>query len=107
MKIEVPYGKDGYQPLTIPDANYMGTLWPNELPHSDEGRELDRALQDPISSEDIEDFLKGGKDIVFIVNDGTRPTPTAAVLDALSREDRPDERELPDRHRSSPRPDRG
>ena len=35
-------------------------------------------------AERIEDFLKGGKDIVFIVNDGTRPTPTAAVLDALS-----------------------
>ena len=33
----------------------------------------------------MEDFLKGGEDIVFIVNDGTRPTPTAKVLDALSK----------------------
>ncbi|MGD0816915.1 MAG: nickel-dependent lactate racemase [Methanomassiliicoccales archaeon] len=84
MIIEVPYGKDGHQPLTVPDANFMGVLRPNELPHSNEQRELDQALQNPISSERIEDFLKGGKDIVFIVNDGTRPTPTAAVLRALS-----------------------
>ena len=73
------------RPLAIPDANYAGTLRPNELPHSDERYELERALRNPISSEPIEDFLKGGKDIVFIVNDGTRPTPTAAILRALSR----------------------
>ena len=40
MIIEVPYGKDGHQQLTVPDANYLGTLRPNELPHSDEQREL-------------------------------------------------------------------
>ena len=85
MQIDLPYGKDGHQPLAIPDANYAGTLRPNELPHSDERYELERALRNPISSEPIEDFLKGGKDVVFIVNDGTRPTPTAAVLRALSR----------------------
>jgi nickel-dependent lactate racemase len=85
MIIEIPYGKDSHQTLTIPDANFMGTLRPNELPHSDEQRELERALSSPISTERIEDFLKGGKDIVFIVNDGTRPTPTAAVLRVLSK----------------------
>ncbi|HEY3419733.1 MAG TPA: nickel-dependent lactate racemase [Methanomassiliicoccales archaeon] len=85
MRIEVPYGKEGHQSLTIPEANYLGTLRPNELPHSDEQWELDRALQNPISSDRIEDFLRGGKDIVFIVNDGTRPTPTASVLRALSK----------------------
>jgi nickel-dependent lactate racemase len=84
MIIEVPYGKDGHQTLTVPDANYLGTLRPNELPHSDEQRELERSLLNPITAEPIEEFLKGGQDIVFIVNDGTRPTPTAAVLRALS-----------------------
>ena len=33
----------------------------------------------------MDEFLAGGEDIVFIVNDGTRPTPTAKVLDALSK----------------------
>ena len=84
MLIEVPYGKDGHQRLTVPDANFIGTLRPNELPHSDEKRELGQALANPISSDRIEDFLKGGKDIVFILNDGTRPTPTAAILRSLS-----------------------
>ena len=84
MRIEIPYGKDGHQALIVPDANCMGVLRPNELPHFDEKEVLERALQNPISAERIEDFLKGGKDIVFIVNDGTRPTPTAAILRALS-----------------------
>jgi nickel-dependent lactate racemase len=85
MRTDIPYGKDGLQPLSIPDVNYLGTLRPNELPHSDERRELEQALKRPIASDGIEDFLKGGKDIVFIVNDGTRPTPTAAVLRVLSQ----------------------
>jgi nickel-dependent lactate racemase len=85
MRIDIPYGKDEHQPLVVPDANYMATLRPNELPHSDEARELDQALSYPIASEKIEVFLKGGKDIVFIVNDGTRPTPTAAILHHLSK----------------------
>ncbi len=85
MIIEIPYGKDSHQTLTIPDANFIGTLRPNELLHSDEQRELERAFSSPISTERIEDFLKGGKDIVFIVNDGTRPTPTAAILRVLSK----------------------
>jgi nickel-dependent lactate racemase len=86
MIIEVPYGKEDHQQLVVPDANYMGTLRSNELSHSDEQRELERALASPISSDRITDFLKGGKDIVFIVNDGTRPTPTAAILRALSKQ---------------------
>lgn len=84
MKIDVPYGKDGHQHLNIPEANYLGTLRPNELPHSDEDEELDQALESPIDAKSIEEFLEGGKDIVFIVNDGTRPTPTAAVLRHLT-----------------------
>ncbi len=84
MKIDVPYGKDGHQHLDIPDANYIGTLRPNELPHSDEDEELDRALDSPIEATRIENFLEGGNNIVFIVNDGTRPTPTAAVLKHLT-----------------------
>ncbi len=84
MKIDVPYGKDGHQHLNVPDANYLGTLRPNELPHSDEDEELDQALDSPIDAKSIEEFLEGGKDIVFIVNDGTRPTPTAAVLRHLT-----------------------
>ncbi len=42
------------------------------------------SIDSPIGYVSLEKFLEGGKDIVFIVNDGTRPTPTAKVLDALS-----------------------
>jgi nickel-dependent lactate racemase len=46
--------------------------------------EIRKALQNPVAGPALEKFLEGGKDIVFIVNDGTRPTPTCKVLDALA-----------------------
>ncbi len=36
-----------------------------------------------ISSPSFEEFLQGSKDVLLIVNDGTRPTPTAKVLEMI------------------------
>lgn len=84
MLIEVKYGKDGVQKAEVPDPNFIGTYYPNEVVCGDPSEEIKRSLASPIGSETLGEFLKGGKDIVFIVNDGTRPTPTPLVLDALA-----------------------
>ena len=83
MIIEVKYGRDGKMKAEIPDSNYIGTYYPNDVVCGDPAVEIGKSLDNPIDSEPLEKFLEGGKDIVFIVNDGTRPTPTAMVLDAL------------------------
>jgi len=84
MRITIPYGKDEGQVLEIPDDNYAGTVYPMDVPVGDEMKEIGRALQEPVKGPTLEEFLKGGENIVFIVNDGTRPTPTCKVLDALA-----------------------
>ena len=83
MKIDVKYGKDS-QPIEIPDKNFIGAFYPKDVNCAPSGEVIDASIEKPLGSENLQDFLKGGKDIVFILNDGTRPTPTAKVLDALS-----------------------
>ncbi len=84
MHLKVPYGKDEFQTLDIPERNFSSVIYPKEVKIGDAKKEIRKALDTPIQSPSLEKFLEGGKDIVFIVNDGTRPTPTRKVLDALA-----------------------
>lgn len=84
MNAEIRYGRDGIQKVEIPDRNYIGTFSPNEVECGSPEKAINDSIDAPIGCESLAKFLEGGKDIVFIVNDGTRPTPTAKVLDALS-----------------------
>ncbi|MBC7108054.1 MAG: nickel-dependent lactate racemase [Methanomassiliicoccales archaeon] len=83
MKITVPYGKDGKQHLEIPDENFAGVLYPNEVVIGDERKIIQEAIENPLQSSSLAEFLRGANNIVFIVNDATRPTPTHRVLDIL------------------------
>ena len=85
MLIDVKYGKDGVQKVDIPDSNYVGTFYPKDVECGNPDEVINAAIDDPIGYGSMDEFLEGGEDIVFIVNDGTRPTPTAKVLDALSK----------------------
>ena len=82
MKIDIPYGQDTVE-VHINDKNFGGMIYPNEVEVQDEVRTLEEALENPIASNSFDDFLKDAKDILLIVNDGTRPTPTAKVLDVI------------------------
>ncbi|AIZ55939.1 CoB--CoM heterodisulfide reductase iron-sulfur subunit D [Candidatus Methanoplasma termitum] len=85
MKVDIKYGKDGVQKIDIPDKNYIGTFFPKDVQCRDPDEVINESIDAPIGYDSLAKFLEGGKDIVFIVNDGTRPTPTAKVLDALSK----------------------
>ena len=85
MIIDVKYGKDEVQKVEIPDENYIGTFYPKDVECGDPDKVIGQSIDNPIGYDSLEAFLDGGKDIVFIVNDGTCPTPTAKVLDALSK----------------------
>jgi len=82
MRIEIPYGRDYFEAY-INDENFGEMVYPNEVDVKDEARTLIRALENPIGSEAFDTFLSDAKNILFIVNDGTRPTPTAKVLDII------------------------
>ncbi|MDR3074921.1 MAG: nickel-dependent lactate racemase [Candidatus Methanoplasma sp.] len=85
MIIDIKYGKEGVQKVDIPDRNYIGTFYPKDVKCGDPDEVIGESIDNPMGYDSLSKFLEGGKDVVFIVNDGTRPTPTAKVLDALSK----------------------
>lgn len=86
MILKVPYGKDGSLEVSIDDACIAGVIEPNEVEISDEAATIREALAHPYGYESLSEFLKGAKDVLFIVNDPTRPTPTARVLDFIEKD---------------------
>ncbi len=83
MRIEVKYG-DGREVADLPDANIGEIVHPKELPPVDEGRLLEDAIVNPIGSDNLDNFLKGAKNVLVIVNDATRPTPTDRILKGIN-----------------------
>ena len=85
MIMNVKYGKDGCQTVTVPDENFIGTFYPADVKCRPADEVINESIDNPMGYRSLADFLEGGRDIVFIVNDATRPTPTAKVLDALHK----------------------
>ncbi len=82
MRIEIPYG-EGRETVEIPDQNVGEIVHPNESPHTDEFEVLTDALANPLGPTGLSEFLEGASSVLVIVNDATRPTPTARVLEAI------------------------
>jgi nickel-dependent lactate racemase len=82
MKLDIPYGKDSVA-IEIPDEKVLGVVRPNDVKIEDEKSTIFNAIENPINSKTFEEFLSDAKDVLFIVNDGTRPTPTSKILDIL------------------------
>ncbi|MEO0191066.1 MAG: lactate racemase domain-containing protein, partial [candidate division WOR-3 bacterium] len=83
MELQVPYGKDEKLNVRIADKNVLKVVYPNEVQKQNESEILLKAVENPINSKKFKEFLSDAKDVLFIVNDGTRPTPTAKVLDII------------------------
>lgn len=80
MKVKVPYGeKDAFE-IDVPTNQLVGVYNPNAVKKPDAVSVITKALAHPIASASFDDFIDTDKKIVFIVNDGTRPTPTAEIL---------------------------
>jgi nickel-dependent lactate racemase len=81
MRIDVPYGRDGSIPLELPDSAEV--VYPNSVPVRDEEEVLRSALENPVDSPSFSEFVSGCGNTLVIVNDATRPTPTARVLSLI------------------------
>lgn len=80
MQIPIAYGKDDHLNLEINEKNLLGVFDPNPVAKFDETTLIAKALANPINQKSFDEFIAGEQKIVIIVNDGTRPTPTAKVL---------------------------
>ena len=79
MLVEVPYGKDKIN-INIDKARVAGIVEGNDVLVADETETIQKAIENPINSRNLHDFLSDARDVLFVVNDATRPTPTARVL---------------------------
>jgi len=68
--------------VKVDDRNVAGVLSPVSMPAADVKRLLRDALKNPSGAPALSDFLSGSKHPLCIVNDASRPSPVAAVLDA-------------------------
>ena len=80
MQIPIRYGKDDIIDLSVPGKNLLGVFNPNPVAKFDETALIAKALANPINQKSFDEFIAGEQKIVVIVNDGTRPTPTAKIL---------------------------
>ena len=85
MKVQLDYGRAGLS-VDLPDRN-VDVVEPLELPGlPDEEAAVRTALRLPVSSAPLRDLVRADDDVVIVVNDGTRPTPSAKLLPLLLAE---------------------
>jgi nickel-dependent lactate racemase len=83
MEIQISHGK-GHIPIQIQDEKVLGIFHSNPVDVGNEINTLLQALQHPIESLSFLEFLQDAHDVLIIVNDATRPTPTSKVLEIIS-----------------------
>jgi len=82
LRIGIPYGRETIS-VYVDEHNIGEVIYPNDVETRDEEKTLVQALQNPIQSKTFEQFISDARDILFLVNDATRPTPTAKILRIL------------------------
>ncbi|MFH0816086.1 MAG: nickel-dependent lactate racemase [Methanobacteriota archaeon] len=81
-QVELPYG-GGTQRFSIDEERLSAVVLPRGGAPAGRGSVIPDALEAPVDAPEISEFLAPGRKVLVIVNDGTRPTPTPAVLEAI------------------------
>jgi len=80
MKVKLPYRNKSIE-VDIPEDNLLTLASPKRIRGSNDAEaEIDRALNNPISTRKIEEIVKPGDSIILIVDDNTRLTPCPKIL---------------------------
>ena len=82
MKIRIPYGKEKVE-VEVEESRISGIVEPNVVSVGDETETIRRGIEQPINSRRFDEFIADTGDLLFIVNDYTRPTPTAKILEVI------------------------
>jgi len=85
MRISFPYPE--IDALDVPEKNFLGIFSPSILKIKESEEEIiERAFLQPIGSEPLLQTLKGCKNVLIVVDDYTRTTPTQKILFRLKKE---------------------
>jgi nickel-dependent lactate racemase len=82
MKIRIPYGKEKVD-VEIEENRIAGIIEPNVVSVGDETKTIRKGIEQPINSRNFDEFIADAGDLLFIVNDYTRPTPTVKILEVI------------------------
>lgn len=78
--IELPYGSSTVR-LQMPDDRPVDVFVPNDLPGvADDEAEVRRAMSSPIAATPLSELARGRRSAAIVVDDATRPVPTAAMV---------------------------
>lgn len=85
MRIDFPY--PGINSFDIPDQNLLGIFAPSTVEiEKSEDQIIEEALLQPIGSSPLHEILEWCQDVLILVDDYTRPTPTQKILPRLMKE---------------------
>jgi len=82
MRIEVPYG-EGKEIVEVSEENLGEVVYQKDVKTDDRFQIILDAVKNPINSAPLPKFLEGAKDVLIIVNDATRPTPSWRIISAI------------------------
>jgi len=82
MKIGIPYGKERVE-VEVEQSRVAGIVEPNVVSIDDEAETIRKGVEQPVNSRSFDEFIADARDLLFIVNDYTRPTPTARILEVI------------------------
>jgi len=81
--VTFPFGK-GSLSFSLPAENLAAVLGPNPVPPcADPHAEIERALEHPLGTPRLEEFLRPADRVVILVDDYTRATPVSLILQHL------------------------
>ncbi len=79
MHLEIPYG-DTVEQIDLPDENVGEVIYPKDVHTPDKASLILRAVKKPVNSRPIDEFLAGAQNVLVLVNDATRPTPSGKII---------------------------
>ncbi|MDH5361742.1 MAG: nickel-dependent lactate racemase [Aigarchaeota archaeon] len=82
MKISFPWAEET-KSIEVPDRNLLEVVHPKTVFVGDENRVVRESLRKPLNASPIEEFVQSHQSFLLVVNDATRPTPTATVFETL------------------------
>jgi nickel-dependent lactate racemase len=82
MRIRIPYGKEKAD-VEVEETKIAGIIEPNVVSVSNETETIRKGIEQPINSRSFDEFITDAVNLLFIVNDYTRPTPTAKILEVI------------------------
>jgi len=80
LQVDIPYGKNKIK-VEIPEPCKI--LIPRKVKTKNQKKIFENALKNPIDKKPIKDFIEESERLLIIVNDATKPTPTARILEYL------------------------